>query len=545
MRSPPRFTAILVTIGLVVALLTLHRLGSAGVCAPSEAAAGLFVQQIVEHGAVLFPLANGHSTLDHPPLFHWTALILDRLAGLTHVTAFNLRLPSALYAIAGALLTTAVASSFLAAGGAMLTGLTLAAAYPYIAEGRAGSSAMTLCFFTTLAVCAFLLWYAPAPRPAVDSSATSTDTRGPNYLRYLIAFALGLTVLAQGPAGAVIPIVTFVIFMIAEGRLRDLFRLAAPGPLVLFLAAASSWYLASLFDHRYGLTFLNHQLGATSLGLFGWSGAAHLWLGLKLILFSAIPVSCIAPFAVYSALRTWFRPAAPAASTSSGPSTSHRPAQNPLAVWDTLRMMVLPLMDPPSTADALAFYARAAAAARLLATFYLVTVVFLALAAGQHPAALLPLWPPAALLLGWWLQRLAFNSTYGRATRRLFIAAATVAILFNLFWLPHQETRACAGDSFQDTAAHINRIVGRDEPLYLFGLPPDPVTLLFYLDRNAPPLTGKLGDAPPGYVIIPAAQWHELKDEALTLEPVYTSTSGAYPLMLLHPGKTYATTRFP
>jgi hypothetical protein len=205
--------------------------------------------------------------------------------------------------------------------------------------------------------------------------------------------------------------------------------------------------------------------------------------------------------------------------------------------------MVLPLMDAPSTPDALASFARAATAARMLATFYLVTFIFFAFATSQHPASLLLLLPPSALLIGWWLQRLAFNSTYGRATRRLFIAAASVAVLFNLFWLPHQETRACARDSFQDAAAQIDRIVGRDEPLYLFAFPAEPAALLFYLDRNAPALTGKLGDAPPGYVIIPAAKWNELKGEALTLEPVYTSTSGAYPLTLLHPGKTYAAIR--
>ena len=544
MPSPSRLPAILVTIALVVALLTLQRLGSAGVCAPPEAAAGLFVQQMVEHGAILFPLANGHSQLDHPPLFPWTALLLDRVAGVTYVTAFNLRLPSALYAIVGALLTTAIASSFLAAGGAILTGLTLAATYPYIAGGRAGSSAMTLCFFTAVALFAFLLWYAPAPRPASGPAPASKAARGPGWLRYLLALALGLAVLAHGPTGAIILIVTFLIFMFAEGRLRDLCRLAAPGPLVLFLAAASSWYLASLFDHRYGLAFLEHQLGGFNLGRrSGPSAAPTLWSCVKMLLFSAIPLGCIAPIAVYSAIRTWFGPAVPPTIAASGPATAHRPAQNPLAVWDTLRMMVLPLMDPPATADALASSARAATAARLLAAFYLVTVTFFALATSRRPAFLLPLWPPAAFLLGWWLQRLAFNSTYGRATRRLFIAAASAAVLFNLLWLPHQETVACARDSFQDAAAHINRIVGRDEPLYLFALPDEPAALLFYLDRNAPSLTGKLGDAPPGYVIIPATKWNELKDEALTLEPVYTSTSGAYPLMLLHPGKTYATIR--
>ena len=206
-------------------------------------------------------------------------------------------------------------------------------------------------------------------------------------------------------------------------------------------------------------------------------------------------------------------------------------------------MMVLPLMDAPSTPVTLASADRAATAARLLATFYLVTVL-----SSRLPAANIP-----ALCFCYGL-RSRFSSDGGcNASPSIPLTAAPPAVFSSpplpllscsiSFGFRTRRTRACARDSFQDAAAHINRIVGRDEPLYLFGLPPDPVTLLFYLDRNAPSLTGKLGDSPPGYVIIPATKWNELKDEALTLEPVYTSTSGAYPLMLLHPGKTYATIR--
>jgi hypothetical protein len=57
--------------------------------------------------------------------------------------------------------------------------------------------------------------------------------------------------------------------------------------------------------------------------------------------------------------------------------------------------------------------------------------------------------------------------------------------------------------------------------------------LLFYLDRDAPPLAGKLSDAPPGYIIVPADVWNEKKDEALDLTPVMESTSGRPRLVLL------------
>ena len=78
-----------------------------------------FVQQMVEHGVLLFPLENGSAPMYKPPLFHWTATALDRIARVNRVTAFNLRLPSALYAIAGVVLTIIFAWAPLGESGAI------------------------------------------------------------------------------------------------------------------------------------------------------------------------------------------------------------------------------------------------------------------------------------------------------------------------------------------------------------------------------------------------------------------------------------------
>ena len=101
-----------------------------------------------------------------PPLFHWTAAAIDRIAGIRKVTAANLRLPSALYAIAGALLTMLFAYEILGLDAAVLAGLALAASYQYISQGRFGRVDMTLCFFETLSLFAFLRWL---PRDATLS----------------------------------------------------------------------------------------------------------------------------------------------------------------------------------------------------------------------------------------------------------------------------------------------------------------------------------------------------------------------------------------
>jgi 4-amino-4-deoxy-L-arabinose transferase-like glycosyltransferase len=493
----------------------------------------VFVQQMVEHGAILFPLENGWEPMYKPPLFHWTALAIDRVAGVRNVTAYNLRLPSALYAIAAAILTAAFAGLMLDTGAGFIAGLTLAAAYQFVEQGRIGRVDMTLCFYEALALFAFASWHAPPPRG--DETPEQTSSR--DWLRYVCALALGLAVLAKGPAGAILPAAAIFIFLLMERRTLELWRLITPGPLMLGLAVASSWYLACFFDRRYG--FLNRQLGSENFGRFlGALGAMAPWYYLKPLLLNSVPMSLLAPLAVIGALRT-IRRATPNVAIAAAPSANRRPGRNPLGVWDSLRMMVLPPMDEVPTSAEIARTGRADAAARLMSIFYLVTLLFFTIAAYKRRAYLLPLWPPAAFLIGWWLTRLARVSAYGRTLRGAYAAACAALIVVNFFLLPWKEVRECGSDSFRTTAAEINRIVGPGEPLYFYDMPAEAAPLLFYLDRNAPPLTGKLGDALPGYVIIPAAQWRDRKNQALDLHPVYASASGAYRIILLHPGKTY------
>jgi hypothetical protein len=168
-----------------------------------------------------------------------------------------------------------------------------------------------------------------------------------------------------------------------------------------------------------------------------------------------------------------------------------------------------------------------------------VTVLFFTVAAYKRRAYLLPLWPASAVTLSWWLTSIA-RSRHGKYLRPAVVATCAVLIVVNFFYLPRREVRECAGDSMREAAAQINRIVGPGEPLYLFQFQDEPAPLLFYLDRTAPRITGKLGDAPPGYVIATAEAWRRLKPQALDLEPVFESSSGHPRLVLLRHGKAYA-----
>lgn len=489
-----------IAVVLAAAVLMLHRLDASEVCGANEAIEGVFVQQMVEHGVLVFPLENGSAPMYKPPLFHWTATALDRIGGVNKVTAFNLRLPSALYGIAGVALTIAFAWAPLGEGGAILAGLILAGSYQYVSEGRVGRVDMTLCFFETLALMS-ALWMLPAsPRAAPLDSIGKPVTRsvGDVALRYLFALALGLGVMAKGPVAVLLPLGAIGVFLLRERRLGELCDLFTPGSLFVAIVVSAGWYVACAMGRRYG--FLDRQLESENIGrFFGALGFMAPWYYLKPILLNSTPLSLMVPVAVAAALR---RPAAGAGSASTGDASGDR----------------------------------ARFEARMLATFWLLTVIFFSVAAYKRRAYLLPLWPSSAFVLAWGAGEIARRSRWGRAARGALVALCAGLMAFNFVFLPHHEAAGCVGGSYRAAAAQINRTVGRDEPLYLYGFADDPAPLLFYLDREAPQVAGKLGDAPPGYVLVPESGWDKHEGEALDLKPVLNVEAGGDKLLLLRRG---------
>ena len=488
----------------IAATLVLNRLGAAEVCGSNEAVEGIFVEQMVERGKLFFPLENGHSPMYKPPLFHWTATAIDHLLGVKKITAFNLRLAAALYAVAGVILTIRFSWDFIGPDRAWLAGLILCGSYQYIEQGRIGRVDMTLCFFETLSLFVFMWWYERHKREAYPEGSRRA------WLRYVFALGLGLAVLAKGPVGAILPAAACGIFLITQRRMRGLREICGPGPALVALMVGGSWYAACFFAHRDA--FLYRQLGSENFGrFFGALGAMPAWYYVKPLLFNSGPLSLLILFAVFFALRSY----------------RQSPAE--------------PAVDRARGVAAHALDSGALNAARLFAIFWVVSVGFFSLAAYKRRSYMLPLWPSSAVMLVWCAEMLyAKTRLWGRWFCGLVIVSCCGSIALNAVYLPRRKMWECAGDSVRDGAHQINRIVGSDEPLYLYGFGEDPAPLLFYLDRGAPPVKGKLGDAPPGYVIIPVEVWRQHRQEGLDLTPVFQSSSGRPPVILLRRGKALA-----
>jgi 4-amino-4-deoxy-L-arabinose transferase-like glycosyltransferase len=490
---PRRSALIAAAVVLAAAILLFNRLGAADICTGNEAVEAVFVQQMVEHGHLLFPLENGSQPMYKPPLFHWSATALDRLTGQHRVTAGNLRAAAAMYALGAVVMTMAFAFWLLGIDAAILAGLILAGSYQFIDQGRFGRVDMTLCFFEAAALFAFV-WWMPPRRDAGRGWAPENRNR-----LYVLALAIGLAVLAKGPVGALLPGAAILIFLAVERRWGQMLAVLEPGPLIVGAAIGVSWYVACYIGGRFG--FLDRQLQSENVGrFFGALGAMPPWYYVKPLLLNSAPLSLMVPVAVVMALRE---------RTAGG-------GEHP----DDSAARIPPTM-------------------RLFAIFWIVTVVFFSIAAYKRRSYLLPLWPPAAVMLAWGIGTLR-RYHWGDRAWQATAAVCCALIVFNLFYIPRREASDCADSSFRPAAEEISRVVGPKDALYTYGFDEELAPLLFYLDRDAPRIKGRLGDAPPGYVIVPARIWREAKGSALDLSPVLTSRHGRRNLILLRRGKTYA-----
>jgi 4-amino-4-deoxy-L-arabinose transferase-like glycosyltransferase len=492
--NPQRRWVAYVAIIAAALAMTLFKLGSNGICKGNEAVEAIFLQQMVEHGKVLFPAVNGGSPMYKPPLFHWTATALDHLIGARKVTPFNFRLPAALYTTAGVVLTMGFACDMLEIDGAIVAALALLATHQYIRLGRMGRVDITLTFFETLALFAFWWWFEGLP--GGDASRNDREGSRRQAMLYLLALALGLAVLAKGPVGALLPGLSIAIFLLAEGRLRDALVHVSPGPVLVALLIAGSWYVTGYIAAKHAL--LSRQIGSENLGrFFGALGSSPPWFYIGPLLFSSLPPSILAPVAVFAAL--FAKPQAQ-------------------------------LKEEGSRRGA-----RAAQAVKLLAIFWVVTVVFFSVAAYKSRWYILPLWPSAAVVLAWWVQRIGSRYRQGLIEDGFAIACIAVA-MFNFFFIPHQERSECAHYSYRATAADIRRLVAPAQPLYAAGFADeDFAPLLFYLDRDAPFISTDLAKAPPGYIIVPADLWAAHKNDASGFAPLIQSSEGRRkPVLLKH-----------
>jgi 4-amino-4-deoxy-L-arabinose transferase-like glycosyltransferase len=186
---------------LVLAAMLAWPLHAPPIAAHGEAREGLVVQDIVLRGEWALPRRNGELP-SKPPLFHWMAAGAARVVGLSDAVV---RVPSAIAAWAMLLATFALGVTVGGRTTAWLAAGALLGTHGFWESAWEARVDMVFAAAISVALVAFFTWYRGGGRVARAGCYAAT----------------ACAVLAKGPAGAVLPGLVILAFVVRESWRRQ------------------------------------------------------------------------------------------------------------------------------------------------------------------------------------------------------------------------------------------------------------------------------------------------------------------------------------
>lgn len=322
---------------------------------------GLVVWEMIHSGEWILPRRNGIELPSKPPFFHW----LGALVSLAHGTVdeWSIRLPSALFSGAAALLVFFAGATLWGARAGIIAALSMMTSFEWERAATSARVDMTLTFALTMAFTGLLLF------------------RERRRARWLIVAYTGMAaaVLAKGPVGLALPFLQIIAVSLIDRSTDFLRRLRLLPGLAAVALIAGAWYALAIREGGYA--FIAKQILLENVDRI--LGGKHYAGG------HVHSVAYLAR-ALAAGLLPWtlVLPSVVPALWQSRASIGRRDPRVYLLVWITLVFGVY------------------------------------ATAVSKRGVYLLALYPAVFLLLGWWWDRALRAETHPRWLARLFPAAA-------------------------------------------------------------------------------------------------------------------------
>jgi 4-amino-4-deoxy-L-arabinose transferase-like glycosyltransferase len=202
-------------------------LGSFGLVGPDEPRYASIAREMARSGDWVTPRLNGVPWLEKPPLYYWSAGAGFRLFSSPEVAA---RAPCGFYALIALLGIVLLARRFYGPDVARAAAFLLPASVAMTGFAHAAATDMPFAACLTLAMLA--------------AAILLLDDNPAHARAWTAAFgaALGLAVLAKGPAAVALAGGSTALWAIATGNFRKVWRLCRPGATLVFAAVAVPWY---------------------------------------------------------------------------------------------------------------------------------------------------------------------------------------------------------------------------------------------------------------------------------------------------------------
>ncbi len=360
--------------------LFFYGLGSFGLVGADEPRYAQVAREMLARHDWVTPTLGGKVWLEKPALYYWQAEIAFAVFGVHDWAA---RIPSALDA---SLMVLAVYWFLRRLRGAVaLDGaLMVASAAGVVGFAHAAATDMPLTAMFTIALLAWYAWW---------------ETEHPLLLAGFYTF-LALATLAKGPVAPVLAGVIIMLFAIAGGRSRVVFKtLWSPG-LLMFFVVTLPWYVAVQVRNPefFRVFILEHNLARFGTNLYRHQ--QPFWFFVPVLLLSLIPWVVFVIAGGWETLRAW---------------------------WSERRALF-------GSGDALSVF---------LLIWLIVPVVFFSLSQSKLPGYILPAIPAGPLLVAEYLRRHAEEAPTSWLVVLYSLLAGSLlvpAILIRYLLLPHPVT---------------------------------------------------------------------------------------------------------
>jgi 4-amino-4-deoxy-L-arabinose transferase-like glycosyltransferase len=228
--QPPHRSSRVALAALIAALLYLPGLGSPALWEPDEGRYAEIAREMVVSGEYITPRDDQVRYFEKPPLVYWAEAVAIRLFGADE---FAVRLPAALFTIGQVAATCLIGEAMFGAAAGFAGAVVLALCPLVFAFARFATLDSALAFFLTAAVGAF---YLAAECPDFSGGA------GRAWM--LIASAmLALGTLAKGPVALVLGGSVALIWILLEGRGREVRRMPLLSCVAVYAVIVTPWFL--------------------------------------------------------------------------------------------------------------------------------------------------------------------------------------------------------------------------------------------------------------------------------------------------------------
>ncbi len=270
-------------------LLLVTGLGDMGLTDRDEGSNAEAAREMLATGDWISPTLNGEPRYAKPAFTYW---ITGGAYALFGVHDFTARLPSAAFGLALLLLQYLFLHRTFGPAAALCGSLVLLLNVEFTGIHRMVLTDPALVFFTTLAAYGFWLGF----------HGTGRDRR----FLWLFYIGMALAMLAKGPVGLLIPLLGVVPYLTLTRQWRAYFATGRPllGWAVCVLIAAP-WYLAmfAIHDADYAVAVQANTTGRFANPMEGHGGTLLFYLPILLLGF--FPWSGFLPSALVHALKEW------------------------------------------------------------------------------------------------------------------------------------------------------------------------------------------------------------------------------------------------